>query len=115
MFLWLCFYCNYNLGIIADLDTKSKSTTEPHTWYSYFKKGYLSYNPLDHDVKVIWDGGEPKQLFSHFCLKDRGMELSELVVFNGRLLAFDDRTGLIYEIENDRAIPWVLLMDGDGR
>lgn len=43
------------------------------------------------------------------------MELSELVVFNGRLLSFDDRTGIIYEILNDRAIPWVLLMDGDGR
>lgn len=43
------------------------------------------------------------------------MELSELIVFNGRLLAFDDRTGLIYEIERDAAVPWVLLMDGDGR
>lgn len=43
------------------------------------------------------------------------MELSELVVFNGKLLTFDDRTGLIYELENNKLIPWVLLIDGDGQ
>lgn len=32
----------------------------------------------------------------------RGMELSELVVFDGKLLSFDDRTGVIYQIEGDR-------------
>lgn len=42
------------------------------------------------------------------------MELSELVTFNGKLLSFDDRTGLIYEIVNNKPIPWVLLTDGDG-
>lgn len=48
-------------------------------------------------------------------MKGRGMELSELVVFDGRLLTFDDRTGMVFQIINDRAIPWLLLMDGDGR
>lgn len=43
------------------------------------------------------------------------MELSELVVFNGKLLTFDDRTGMVFEIINEKAIPWLLLMDGDGR
>lgn len=43
------------------------------------------------------------------------MELSELVTFNGRLLTFDDRTGIVFEIVNNKAIPWVLLMDGDGK
>lgn len=42
------------------------------------------------------------------------MELSELVVFNGRLLTFDDRTGFIYEIVNDKIIPWIFLSDGKG-
>lgn len=44
------------------------------------------------------------------------MELSELVVFDGRLLTFDDRTGIVYEIVNEqKMVPWVLLVDGDGR
>lgn len=43
------------------------------------------------------------------------MELSELVTFDGKLLTFDDRTGLIFEIINTMAIPWVLLLDGDGK
>lgn len=43
------------------------------------------------------------------------MELSELVTFNGRLLSFDDRTGLVYDITNDKPIPWIILLDGNGR
>lgn len=43
------------------------------------------------------------------------MELSELVVFDGKLLTFDDRTGIVFEIINEKIIPWLLLMDGDGR
>lgn len=30
------------------------------------------------------------------------MELSELVIFDGKLLSFDDRTGVIYRIEDER-------------
>lgn len=44
----------------------------------------------------------------------RGMELSELVTFNGRLLSFDDRTGIVYTLSGDRALPWTILLDGDG-
>lgn len=43
------------------------------------------------------------------------MELSELVTFNGRILTFDDRTGMVYEIVGDKVVPWIILMDGDGR
>lgn len=43
-----------------------------------------------------------------------GMELSELVVFNGHLYSVDDRTGVVYRIEGDQAVPWVILPDGDG-
>lgn len=41
------------------------------------------------------------------------MELSELVTFNGRLLTFDDRTGIVFEISNDTVSPWVILTDGE--
>ncbi|KAJ0044280.1 hypothetical protein NL108_003788, partial [Boleophthalmus pectinirostris] len=42
------------------------------------------------------------------------MELSELVVFNGHLYSVDDRTGVVFRIEGSRAVPWVILPDGDG-
>lgn len=42
------------------------------------------------------------------------MELSELVVFNGHLYTVDDHTGVVYRIEDNKAVPWVILPDGDG-
>jgi len=41
------------------------------------------------------------------------MELSELVRFDGRLLSFDDTTGIVYEIVDETAVPWAILVDGD--
>lgn len=105
----------FRIGIIADLDTNSKSSKEKHTWYSYLKKGFLSYSPTRQSIVITWDNHEPVKLTTNFALKDRGMELSELVVFNGRLLTFDDRTGMVFEIINDKAVPWLLLMDGNGQ
>ena len=43
------------------------------------------------------------------------MELSELVVFDGRLFTVDDRTGIVYEIINNKVVPWVILSDGNGK
>ena len=42
------------------------------------------------------------------------MELSELVIFNGKLYSVDDRTGVVYQIENGKVVPWVILSDGNG-
>ena len=47
------------------------------------------------------------------------MELSELIVFNGKLYTCDDRTGIIYNLitsESDEIspVPWVILADGNG-
>lgn len=105
----------FRIGIIADLDTNSKSENEENVWYSYLMKGYLSYSPTRQTVVVTWDRVTPIKLASSYSLKGRGMELSELVVFDGKLLTFDDRTGLVFEIVNEKTIPWLLLMDGDGR
>lgn len=104
---------SFRIAIIADLDTSSAMSKTQ--WGSFYLKGYLSFIPSKRSITVSWDDGDPKQLRSGFALKGRGMELSELVVFNGKLLTFDDRTGLVYEIDGDKVVPWVLLMDGDGR
>ncbi|NWX98601.1 CANT1 nucleotidase, partial [Nothoprocta ornata] len=102
----------YRIGVIADLDTQSRASQE-HTWFSYLKKGYLVLSDSGDSVAVQWDE-EPSVLRSHLAEKGRGMELSELVVFNGKLYCVDDRTGVVYQIEGDKVVPWVILSDGDG-
>lgn len=68
------------------------------------------------EVSVEWDK-EVISLKSNMAYGGRGMELSELIVFNGKLYAVDDRTGIIYEVDlhENKVIPWVVLTDGNGR
>ena len=78
-----------------------------------FEPRFLKF--ATQQVAVEWDEGEPVTLKSSLAQGGRGMELSELVVFNGNLLAFDDRTGTVYQIEGKNVYPWVLLVDGHGK
>nr|XP_018672053.1 soluble calcium-activated nucleotidase 1 isoform X2 [Ciona intestinalis] len=48
------------------------------------------------------------------CNFGRGMEMSEMVVFDGKVLVVDDRTGIVYHVIGNRIAPWVILSDGDG-
>lgn len=102
----------YRIAVIADLDTKSRAQEE-NTWVSYLKKGHLTLSDSGDRVAVEWDQGH-EVLESHLAEKGRGMELSDLIVFNGKLYSVDDRTGVVYQIEGSRAVPWVILSDGDG-
>ncbi|OQR70355.1 soluble calcium-activated nucleotidase 1-like [Tropilaelaps mercedesae] len=101
----------YRIAVVADMDKESKLLND--TWVSKLKTGWLKFDRTFNTVEVEWDSTE-LLLKGSLSQAGRGMELSELVVFNGRLLTFDDRTGVIYEIEGDKVIPWVLLNDGDG-
>ncbi|KAF9414872.1 hypothetical protein HW555_007341 [Spodoptera exigua] len=105
----------FRIGIVTDLDTNSKSNTQKHTYISYLKRGFLYYNRVKKSVKVTWDSREPTQLSSTYSHKGRGMELSELIVYDGRLLTFDDRSGMVFEIVDNKVLPWVILTDGNGR
>lgn len=102
----------YRIGVIADLDTSSRSDKKL-TWFSCLRRGYLLVSESGDKVAVEWDAGKVV-LESHLSEKGRGMELSELVVFNGKLYSVDDRTGVVYHIDGDKAVPWVILPDGDG-
>ncbi|XP_004460506.1 soluble calcium-activated nucleotidase 1 [Dasypus novemcinctus] len=102
----------YRIAVIADLDTESRAQKE-NTWFSYLQRGYLTLSDSGDSVAVEWDK-DAGVLESHLAEKGRGMELSELVVFNGKLYSVDDRTGVVYQIEGTRAVPWVILSDGDG-
>lgn len=102
----------YRIGVIADLDTSSR-IDKSETWFSYMLRGHLLVSESGDKVAVEWDQ-EKVVLKSHLSEKGRGMELSELVVFNGKLYSVDDRTGVVYHIDGDKAVPWVILTDGDG-
>lgn len=102
----------YRIGVIADLDTASRSS-KSQTWFSFMKRGFLTLSDRGDRLKVEWDT-DMLTLESHLSEKGRGMELSELMVFNGHLYSVDDRTGVVYRIEGSRAVPWVILPDGDG-
>ncbi|XP_035254291.1 soluble calcium-activated nucleotidase 1 isoform X1 [Anguilla anguilla] len=102
----------YRIGVIADLDTASHDP-KGHTWFSYLRRGHLLVSESGDQVSVGWDP-ERTVLESHLAEKGRGMELSELVAFNGHLYSVDDRTGVVYRIEGSKAVPWVILPDGDG-
>jgi len=102
----------FRIGLIADLDTKS--FVKKNTWGSYLKTGYLFVSDDKIDLQVQFDD-DSIMLKSSYSFGGRGMELSELIVFNGGLYSIDDRTGILYEITNDRnAVPWIILPDGDG-
>lgn len=81
---------HFRIGVIADQDEKSK--VDDKTWQSWLRTGTLTYHK-DKKVSVKWDPGIV-ELFSHISEKGRGVELSELVAFNGRLYTVDDRSGI---------------------
>ncbi|XP_014288701.1 apyrase [Halyomorpha halys] len=105
----------FKIGLVSDMDHSSKSKLESNTWISYYLHGMLVWNPAAKTVSVSFDKNNYKTLKTKYSHNSRGMELSELVTFNGKLLSFDDRTGLVFIIEDDNAYPWLLLTDGDGK
>ncbi|XP_050549055.1 soluble calcium-activated nucleotidase 1-like [Daktulosphaira vitifoliae] len=105
---------NYRIAIICDLDSVSKSSVEKNTWISYLKKGYLRYNSTTLTVTIDWDKEEDTVLKSNNSVNNRGMELSELVTYDGKLLTVDDKTGIVYIIENQNSLKeWVVLKESD--
>ncbi|XP_060562090.1 soluble calcium-activated nucleotidase 1-like [Ruditapes philippinarum] len=103
----------YRIALVTDLDTDSKSTENKNTWKSHLKYGNLTIN--DNYSKVMINFDKTVTLTSKVSEGGRGMELSELIVFNGRLYTVDDRTGIVYEIIGSRVVPWVILSDGNGK
>lgn len=75
---------------MADRDENSK--LDDVTWGSYLKTGTLTLY-TDGTISVKWDK-EMVTLKSHISEKGRGVELSELIVFNGKLYTVDDRSGI---------------------
>jgi len=100
----------FRIAVVADLDTNSKVG---EGWVSYLQYGYLTISDSLNTVSVSWDV-EEVELKGNLAAGGRGMELSELQVFNGKLVSLDDRTGVVYQIIGGKVVPWVIMSDGGG-
>lgn len=85
----------YDIIMVADLDTDSRVGTK-NLWKSFLTTAQLLRSE-DGSYSVLV--GHKKEVFTQIGENERGMELSELIKYNGVLYSFDDRTGIIYEIK----------------
>ncbi|WKY12621.1 hypothetical protein Q1695_003874 [Nippostrongylus brasiliensis] len=101
------------LYIVTDSDRES-AADDGKTWQALIRQGKLRLSKDRRKAKIKWDLWADHNLAGKLNIKSRGMELSELTVFHGRVLTVDDRTGMVYEIRGNDAIPWVFLNSGPG-
>lgn len=108
----------YEIAVVTDLDQDSIVMDKKNTWRSIIHRGRFLYHPDLQTIQVEWNDENAdikNSLYSQISAGGRAMELSDLTVFDGHLLTVDDRTGLIYRIENFKdMVPWVMLNDGPG-
>ena len=108
----------YKIALIADLDTDSKVANKSNTWRSLYKRGFFIWDTSGKN-NPSFDWTDEVEVKGTISMGGRGMELSELIVFDSRLLTVDDRTGIIYRVHLEknkmvRLSPWVILSDGNG-
>ncbi|KDO18889.1 hypothetical protein SPRG_15841 [Saprolegnia parasitica CBS 223.65] len=110
----------FAMGLITDLDTRSKEVDDgTPAWHALFQRALL-VRDADGRYSVEWC--DAVTITTDVNEDGRGFELSELAWFEGRLLTFDDRTGMIFELTNFalnatgplQATPLVAIKAGDG-
>ena len=80
--------------------------------------GSITRNPDTGKYTIKFE--EHRELTSKHNEAGRGMELSELTLYNNRLLSFDDRTGTVFEILNQPdgaesfVVPRFVITEGEG-
>ena len=111
---------SFPFAAVTDLDQLSK-VTESHKplWKSILLSATLNFDTKANTYTVT-NIDDHRQLTSAHNEAGRGAEYSELVVFDHRLLTFDDRTGTIFEILNKNhgndsyVIPRLVITEGNG-
>ncbi|KAL6737194.1 hypothetical protein Aduo_010860 [Ancylostoma duodenale] len=97
-----------------DKDAKVKAEKETWKWRAVTRKGTLTLGSDKKTVSIDWIKDSDQDLTSGLNYKGRAMEMSDLSEYNGHLLSPDDKTGMLYEIKDGKAIPWVFLNSGPG-
>lgn len=110
----------YRFAAVTDLDQLSRvhdSPADKPEFYSVLLSGLL-LRQVDGTYQIKFE--EQRKLISKHNEGGRGMELSELTLYQNRLLAFDDRTGTVFELLNRNngmetfVVPRLVITEGDG-
>lgn len=107
----------FSFAAVTDLDELSRLEGEKPRFFSKLLPGKLTFDKASNTYSVSFE--ELRQLESSHNEAGRGMELSELTLYQDRLLAFDDRTGSIFEVlsESDTesiVVPRFVITEGEG-
>lgn len=104
---------------VSDLDQLSHmSDKRKPTFRSLLLPGTLKRDPVTSMYAVEFE--DTRTLVSQHNEAGRGMELSELTIYQDRLLTFDDRTGTVYEILSENhgmesiVVPRLIITEGNG-
>jgi soluble calcium-activated nucleotidase 1 len=90
------------------------SSAKKNYWRSILKEIKLARDPVSGRYSVRVESGQ-SELRTLLNEGGRGLELSELIEFGNRLLAFDDRTGVVFDVRSGvEAVPVYVLQNGDG-
>ncbi|GAB0092537.1 hypothetical protein DMENIID0001_075390 [Sergentomyia squamirostris] len=101
----------YGFEIIADRDKKAIGSS--NTFNSNMRIGGVKV--IDENKLDITFTKDSFDVMTKYSYNGRGAELSELIFFHGEYYTFDDKSGIIFKISDNRLlVPWVVLGDGYG-
>lgn len=110
---------SFHFAAVTDLDQLSKKPDSSKLIFqSMLMPGILARDNASNRYVIKFE--DPRMLYSQHNEGGRGMELSELTLYKDRLLAFDDRTGTVFEVLNtdngkqSLVVPRLVITEGDG-
>eukprot|EP00931_Biecheleriopsis_adriatica_P047661 TRINITY_DN27497_c0_g1_i1.p1 TRINITY_DN27497_c0_g1~~TRINITY_DN27497_c0_g1_i1.p1 ORF type:complete len:398 (-),score=87.48 TRINITY_DN27497_c0_g1_i1:96-1139(-) len=103
-----------SFALVSDLDKASRDARK-FKWHAFYRRGVLRFSPETGRYRIEWL--QTDKLENIIAVKNRSMELSELVRFDGKLFAMCDSTGLVFEIDplQNLAFQRQALPDGNGK
>ncbi|XP_053991367.1 apyrase-like isoform X2 [Hylaeus volcanicus] len=99
-------------AMVADRDQQTLVSKEfPLMFRTYMFGGRLFWNATLKQYSIQFNA-ERVTVQSMYNEGGRGLELSELIFFDKKLLTFDDRTGILYEyLQNGALLPKMILTE----
>jgi len=108
----------FRFAAVTDLDQLSAVPGSKPKFKSILLPGTIHFDPDTQKYNINFE--ESRMLYSGHNEAGRGMELSELVLYQNRLLTFDDRTGTVFELlsqnngQESVVVPRLVITEGEG-
>ena len=111
----------YDLSFISDDDKASKRNPDKLAFTSTLQRARLRAVPSTKDPQRVQSyeleiqSALSRDVTTTYNENGRGMELSDLCNYNDKLLAFDDRTGIIFWYNKgvNKMVPYAVLVEGN--